>query len=263
MADQTAASSPSSGPGALILARPALSRGDSQRKRTRSGTAKRTKRRAKQAPSASASSTPVRTRKRARSSSARPQARAQPSPAAAPAALTEYSSPTEAVATLVMPRRVPWASWSEWAEVGHQLLATRWLQPHHVAADSAAAGLRRVAAWHARGGKGLPVSVSATSEIVDALARVGQLHRRVQPPAVGTAPRPWAVWLWEEGSHGVAGAGAGAGAVDGGATIAASRAQALGLAMAVVRFVNGISDAAQRGAHAASVATLVHTCMQW
>ena len=146
---------------------------------------------------------------------------------------------------------VPWRDWGEWRFVRDCLFG----------GDRAAqrAGLTRVAAWRSRGR--VPLAIDTTAQLVELGA-----HPLLPQPA---ALAPLAAGPSGGGGGGGGGGGAGGdGGGSGGDVVAASHVAAISTtprsqqelqlmySSVVVRAVNGLADAAQRGAHAAPVSTL-------
>ncbi|KAJ1636785.1 Las1-like protein, partial [Pavlovales sp. CCMP2436] len=89
-------------------------------------------------------------------------------------------------------------------------------------ADACRRGLRRVEAWRSRGR--VPVSVDATAAFVE--ARIADAERRARPASEAVLPGP------------------------------SDTSVRLVYAMALTRFVNGVVDSGQKGAHARSVVSI-------
>ena len=116
-------------------------------------------------------------------------------------------------------RLVPWSCWSEWSEVKHLLV-----DAHD--SHSNARGLDLVSSWRARGR--VPLSVEATAELVQIRNQMSSSSSSPSSSSSSSSSVP-------------------------------AHVHRLTLSMALVRLVNGVSGAMQKGVYAKSVANLAES----
>ena len=140
-------------------------------------------------------------------------------------------------------RHVPWTSWAEWRDVRSQLFSAD--------AAQATAGLRHVQCWRCRGRLPLGVDITAlllSIQLRDPVAAVQWQPQGAACSAAANVAARRALGAVQQSTENHEGCAA-----------ASTTELASEYALAVIRFVNGISDANQKGKVAGSVAKHAET----